>query len=58
MEMIRDALSDERLAEMREMLLNESRSKMKQQMVPLRQKRDFKEEADRAAFARRRKEPV
>jgi hypothetical protein len=60
MEMIRDALSPERLASMRKMLeaLDGTAPKMERQMVPLRQKRDFEEEADRAAFERRKKERV
>ena len=58
MEMIRDCLRPEILDSLREALGNERERKMKPQMVPLRQKRNFEEEADRAAFERRKKERV
>ena len=56
MEMIRDALTPERLEQMRKLLSNEPREE--KSMAPFRNKRDFEEEADRAAFERRKKERV
>jgi hypothetical protein len=51
MEMIRDCLSPEQLAQMRRLIEGET---WHQQFAPARQKRDFEEEADRAAHAKRR----
>lgn len=56
MEMIRDALRPEVLDGLRKVL--EREAKMVPQAMPLREKRDFEEEADRAAFERRKKARV
>jgi hypothetical protein len=51
MEMLRDSLRPEQLAQMRRLIEGETQH---QQFVSARQKRDFEEEADRKAFAKRR----
>jgi len=55
-EMIRDALRPEVLDGLRKLF--EREAKMIPHAMPLREKRDFEEEADRAAFDRRKKERV
>ena len=56
MEMIRDALRPEVLDGLRKLF--EREAKMVPQAMPLREKRDFEQEADRAAFERRKKARV
>jgi hypothetical protein len=56
MQMLQDALKPEQLKMMRKLL--EGENKMVPNAVPIREKRDFEEEADRAAFEKRKKARV